>query len=89
MRGLAGDARGVRSFPCSCAMMLSHACGVSFLGQTRVSDLKGLTVVNQRKWPFLYERLVKEVRLRFPACCLILLFLRTVMSVVIACPSCP
>ena len=31
--------------------------------QTRVSDLKGLTVVNQRKWPFLYERLVKEVRL--------------------------
>lgn len=31
--------------------------------QTRVSDLKGLTVVNQRKWPFMYERLIKEVRL--------------------------
>lgn len=31
-------------------------------GQTRVSDLKGLTVVNQRKWVFMYERLVKEVR---------------------------
>ncbi|CAM9111216.1 unnamed protein product, partial [Hapterophycus canaliculatus] len=29
--------------------------------QTRVSDLKGLTVVNQRKWPFMYERLVKEM----------------------------
>lgn len=37
---------------------------VSF-GQTRVSDLKGLTVVNQRKWPFMYEKLVKEVRLFF------------------------
>lgn len=34
--------------------------------QTRVSDLKGLTVVNQRKWAFMYERLVKEVRI-FPA----------------------
>lgn len=33
-----------------------------FVEQTRVSDLKGLTVVNQRKWPFMYERLVKEVR---------------------------
>lgn len=31
--------------------------------QERVSDFKGLTVVNQRKWPFLYERLVREVRL--------------------------
>lgn len=31
--------------------------------QTRVNDLKGLTVVNQRKWPFMYERLIKEVRL--------------------------
>ncbi|CAM9724235.1 unnamed protein product [Scytosiphon promiscuus] len=34
---------------------------VSKFDATRVSDLKGLTVVNQRKWPFLYERLVKEV----------------------------
>lgn len=42
---------------------------VSF-GQTRVSDLKGLTVVNQRKWPFMYERLVKEVRSVWVAVCL-------------------
>ncbi|CAM9160190.1 unnamed protein product [Ascophyllum nodosum] len=28
---------------------------------TRVFNMKGLTVVNQRKWPFLYERLIKEV----------------------------
>lgn len=34
-------------------MHLSH--------QKRASDTKGLTVVNQRKWVFMYERLVKEV----------------------------
>lgn len=34
------------------------------VGQTRVSrNLKALTVVNQRKWPHMYERLVKEVSL--------------------------
>lgn len=28
---------------------------------TRVWDAKGLTVVNQRKWVFMYERLIKEI----------------------------
>eukprot|EP00904_Undaria_pinnatifida_P005038 jgi/Undpi1/1664/HiC_scaffold_11.g05054.m1 len=37
------------------------SASVSKFDETRVSDLKGLTVVNQRKWPFLYERLVKEL----------------------------
>lgn len=41
-------------------LVLSHALAEK---QTRVSDLKGLTVVNQRKWAFLYERLINEVSL--------------------------
>lgn len=68
-----GSPKALDFLCCLCDYLENWLCGEhvsatyiciprAFLCQTRVSDLKGLTVVNQRKWPFMYERLVKEVR---------------------------
>ncbi|CAM9304257.1 unnamed protein product [Ectocarpus fasciculatus] len=58
----AGKGRAGIMAACLLVRLGETAAGaVSKFDATRVSDLKGLTVVNQRKWPFMYERLVKEV----------------------------
>lgn len=39
----------------------------SVIFQTQASDVKSRSVVNQRAWVFLYERLIREVRGAVPA----------------------